>query len=67
MPRPNGEALGAAYGRPAGGAAGRERQPVAQNCTLGTGKVDSKGVEEGLWVCGGRQRHGVPDRLVYRW
>ena len=39
MPRPDGEALGAAHGGDGGGAAGRQRQSVAQNCTPGTKKT----------------------------
>ena len=58
MPRSDGEALGAAHGRPGGGATGREGQPVAQNLAPGTEKVDSKGVEESLRLCKGWRRHG---------
>ena len=44
MPRPDKKALGAAHRGSGGGATRRQRQPVAQNSALGTGKVDGKGV-----------------------
>ena len=53
MPQSDGEALEAAHGRSGGGATGRQGQLVARNRVLGIGKVDSKGVEEGLRLCEG--------------
>ena len=44
VPRPDGEALGAAHGGDDGGAAGRQRQLVARKRAPGTRKVDGEGV-----------------------
>ena len=62
---PDGKALGAAHGGPGGGATGRQRQPVARNRVPGPGKMDSKGMEEGLQLCEGGRRNGVSDRTVH--
>ena len=65
MPRLDGEALGAAHGRPGGGATGRERQLVASNRAPDIGKMDNKGVEEGLRLYEGGRRNGVSNRPIH--
>ena len=40
-------------------------QPVARSRAPGPGKMDSKGVEEGLRLYRGGQRNGVSDRPVH--
>ena len=65
MPRPDGEALGAACRGSGGGTTGRQRQLMARNRARGTGKVDGKGVEEGLQLCKGGRGNGVKNRSVH--
>ena len=61
VPWPDGEALGAAYGRDGDEAAGRQRQSVAQNRAPGTEKVDSEGLAESLQLRKGGRGDGVKD------
>ena len=65
VPRPDGEALGAAHGRDGGGIAERQRQPVARNRATGTGKVDGEGVAKSLQLRKGGQGDGVKNRPVH--
>ena len=66
VPRFDGDALGTTDGRDGVRADERQGEPVARNCVLGTGKVDSKGVAEGLRIHEGGRGDGVKNRPVHR-